>query len=157
MSMAFATANTAPKTHRGWAFALSFIAIANFGCSQSNQDTKEAHLKRANEYFLADEYQTAEKEYGDVLRFAAEDPMALRQLGIIYYDQGKILQAHQLLKKSAELEPDNFDVQLKLGQTLLVIRDYQQARAAALLALEKQPGRELPLMLLADSAVASGE
>ena len=60
----------------------------------------------------------AEKEYQDILQFAPNDPMAVRQLGIIYYDQGQIRQAYPLLKQSAELRPDDLEVQLKLGHAL---------------------------------------
>ena len=70
----------------------------------------------------------AEKGYREVLRLRPDDPVAQRQLGIIYFDQGQLQQAYPLLKKSAELEPDNIDVQLKLAQAYFIGRDYQKAR-----------------------------
>ena len=55
------------------------------------------------------------------------------------------LRAHSLfvplLQKAVELQPDDADVQLKLGQILFMQRDAQQGREAALCSLEKKPGR----------------
>ena len=79
-------------------------------------------------------------------------PAALRQLGIIYLDQGQIPQAYLALKKSSELQPDDTEIQLKLGQTLLALGEFTQARDAAVQVLEKQPGQEQALLLLVDAS-----
>jgi tetratricopeptide (TPR) repeat protein len=142
--------STVLERYRLLIFALSLVAIASSGCSKQ-RDSKEAHLSRANDYFAAEQYGNAEKEYRDVLRFAPPDPVALRQLGIIYQDQGQLPQAYPLLKKSAELLPDDLEVQFRLGEIFLLLRDYKQARDAASRILEKQPGHEKALVLLADA------
>src|SRR5215510_11938415 len=80
---------------RQLALALPLVAVVSFGCAKE-QDNKEQHLSRANDYFAAEQYDKAEKEYRDVLRLAPADPVAERQLGIIYYDQGQLLQAFPL-------------------------------------------------------------
>src|SRR5262249_15674380 len=67
-------------------------------------------------------------------------------------DQGQILQAYSLLKKAAELQPEDLELQLKLGTTLLSGGEQAQARDAALQVLEKQPGQEESLLLLADAS-----
>ena len=131
--------------------ALPLAAIASFGCAKE-QDSKEQHLSRANDYLAAQQYDKAEKEYRDVLRLAPEDPAALRQLGIIYVDQGQILQAYPLLKKSAELQPDDPEIQVKLAATFLSIGAYAEARDAAQQVLDKQPGNEQALLLLVDAS-----
>src|SRR5262249_21012380 len=74
------------------------------------------------------------------------------QLGIIYSDQGQIVQAYPLLKKSVELQPDDPEIQLKLGMILYWLRDYTQARNIASQVLEKQPGNDQALLLLADAS-----
>ena len=94
----------------------------------------------------------AEKGYREVLRLRPDDPVAQRQLGIIYFDQGQLQQAYPLLKKSAELEPDNVDVQLKLAHTYFTGRDYQKARESARQILEKKPGHQEALLLMVDTA-----
>ena len=106
------------------ALMLSFVAIAIFGCAKED-DTQEQHLSRANGYLAAEQYYKAEKEYREVLRIAPTDPVAQRQLGIIYLDQGQLPQAYPLLKKAAELKPDDLEVQLKLGQALLSLARIQ--------------------------------
>ena len=132
-------------------FAFFLLAVATSGCSKQ-EDSKETRLSRANDYVAAGQYDKAEKEYGDVLRLAPDDPVALRQLAILYQDQGQLPQAFQLLQKAADLHPDDADLQLKLGQSLFVQGHYEQARDAALGVLEKAPGREEALVLLANTA-----
>lgn len=131
--------------------ALSLVAVVSAGCSKQ-ADTKEQHLTRANEAFAAEQYVKAEKEYRDVLRLQADDPVAQRQLGIIYFDQAQLRQAYPFLKKTSELEPDNLDVQLKLALSHFSVRDYQNARELARQILEKKPGQQEALMLMVDTA-----
>src|SRR6266545_68887 len=83
--------------YRQLIFALSLVAVASAGCSKK-EPTKDQLLSQAKEAFAADQYDKAEKAYRDVLRLAPDDPVALRQLGIIYHDQGQLLQAYSLLK-----------------------------------------------------------
>jgi tetratricopeptide (TPR) repeat protein len=137
--------------YRQLMFALALVAIASAGCSQK-EPTKDERLSQAKDAFAANQYDKAEKAYRDVLRLAPDDPAALRQLGFIYHDQGQILQAYPLLKKAAELQPEDLELQLKLGTTLLSGGDQAQARDAALQVLEKQPGQEEALLLLADAS-----
>jgi tetratricopeptide (TPR) repeat protein len=132
-------------------FALSVLAIAAAGCSKQD-DSKEARLNRAKEAFAAGQYSKAETEYREVLRLAPSDAVAMRELGIIYFDQGQLRQAYPLLQQSAEKTPDDWELQLKLGLTYLGGGDRKQAREAALRILDKQPGHEDALLLLVDSA-----
>src|ERR1700704_2402642 len=100
--------------HRQLIFALSLVVVASAGCSKE-EPSKDQLLSRAKEAFAAEQYDKAQKEYQDILQLAPNDPTAVRQLGIIYFDQGQIRQAYPLLKQSAELRPDDLDVQLKLA------------------------------------------
>src|SRR5262245_19865778 len=135
----------------GLVFVLPLLAFASFGCAKQ-EETAEQHLARANEYFAAQQYDKAEKEYRDVLRLAPDDPAALRQLGTIYLDQGQVLQAYPLFKKLSELQPDDPDSQLKLGLIFFSLGGSTEARDAALQVLDKEPGQERALLLLADAA-----
>src|SRR5262249_3369547 len=122
-------------------FALCLAGGANAGCSKDDP-TKEELLSRADAAFAAGQWDKAEMDYRKVLSRAPEDLAALRQLGIIYVDQGQIMQAYPLLKKGAELQPDDPEIQLKLGLIYLAGRDYTQVRDAASQVLEKQPDNE---------------
>src|SRR6516162_5805116 len=86
--------------------ALALTAVVNASCSKQGS-SKEATLSRANDAFAAGRYVEAEKDYREVLRLSPDDPVAVRQLGIIYEDQGQHLAAYPQLKKAAELEPGN--------------------------------------------------
>jgi tetratricopeptide (TPR) repeat protein len=132
-------------------FSLSLLAFVNAGCSKS-EPTKDELVSRANAAFAADQFDQAEKEYREVLRTNAEDPTALRQLGIIYFNQGQLPQAYPLLKKAVELRPEDPEAQLKYGVLLLSLREFAQARDAALEVLEMEPGRQEALLVLADAS-----
>ena len=149
--MTFQIRGTTFSRIRRLALALPLVAVASFGCTKE-QDSKEQHLSRANDYLAAGQYDKAEKEYRDVLRLAPEDPAALRQLGSIYLDQGQTLQAYPLLKKSSELQPDDPEIQVKLAAAFLSVGAYTEARDAAQQVLDKQPGNEQALLLLVDAS-----
>src|SRR5215813_157841 len=163
MSMITTTAPTcatsmAPKIatigfkYKGLIFGLCLAALTSAGCAK-DEPTKEELLSRADAAFAAGQWDKAEMDYRKVLSRAPEDLAALRQLGIIYVDQGQIIQAYPLLKKGAELQPDDPEIQLKLGATFLSGRDYTQARGAASQILEKQPDNEQALLLLANTSL----
>src|SRR6516165_8458536 len=132
-------------------FVICLAALATAGCSK-DEPTKEELLSRAEAAFAAGQWDKAEMDYRKVLSIAPEDPAALRQLGMIYVDQGQIVQAYSLLKKGAELQPDDPEIQLKLGAIFLSGRGYTQARDAASQILEKQPDNDQALLLLADAS-----
>jgi len=137
-------------------FALCLAALTSAGCSK-DEPTKEELLSRAEAAFAAGQYDKAKMDYRKVLALAPEDQAALRQLGIIYLDQGQIVQAYPLLKKGADLQPDDPEIQLKLGQIYLAGRDYTQARDAASQILDKQPDNEQALLLFADASRSTGD
>jgi len=136
--------------------ALGLLAVTTAACSQDEQ-TKDQRLSRANNYFLAEQYEKAEAEYRNVLRATPTDraePMAVGRLGIIYFEEGRLRKGFPLLKKAAEVQPDNLEVQVKLGLAYLSGQAYKEARDTALQILEKQPGHQDALLLLARTAVA---
>src|SRR5262249_3605923 len=132
-------------------FALCLTAVTSAGCSK-DEPSKDELMSRAEAAFAARQWDQAEMDYRKVLSLVPEDLAALRQLGMIYLDQGQIVQAYPLLKKGAELQPEDPEIQLKLGQIYLAGRDYTQARDAAAQVLEKQPGNGQALLLLADAS-----
>src|SRR5262249_41357701 len=96
--------------YKGLIFGLCLAALTSAGCSQ-DEPTKDELLSRAEAAFAAGRYDKAEMDYRKVLSRAPEDLAALRQLGSIYVDQGQIMQAYPLLKKGADLQPDDPDIQ----------------------------------------------
>src|SRR5215831_4242420 len=90
--------------HMRLALALCLTALMSAGCSK-DEPTKDQLLSRADAAVAAGQYDKAEKDYREVLRLAPEEPTALRQLGIFYYDQSQLRQAYPLLKTAADLQP----------------------------------------------------
>ena len=95
----------------------------------------------------------AEQEYREVLRVAPSDSVAQRQLGLLYFEQGQIRQALPLLKRAADAEPDNLELKSKLVRSYLAASEFQLARDLAQQIIEKQPGQDEAMMLLADAGV----
>jgi tetratricopeptide (TPR) repeat protein len=141
---------------RSLIFALSLVSLVSFGCSKPVA-TSDQILSRANDALAAEQYDIAEKNYREVLRLTPADPVALRQLGIIYLDQGKLIQAYPLLKQATELRPEDLELHLKLAEAGVAFRQLTEARDLALQVLDKKPGDEAALLVLSDTAVAPDE
>src|SRR5690349_9470095 len=131
--------------------ALSVAGLAT-GCSQKTETAQE-HLSKANIAFEKDQLVDAEHEYREALRLAPSDAVAQRQLGLLYFEQGQIRQALPLLKRAADSEPDNWDLKTKLVRSYLVGNESQLARDLAQQIIEKQPGQDEAMMLVADAGI----
>lgn len=127
---------------------LALLLVA--GCSKESR--KARYLERANRYFQAGAIDKAEIEYANVLRLDPANQRAVRQLGLIYFDQGKPGKAYPLLKRAEDLKPDDFEVRLKLASLYLAGRKFNEAQAEAEYILQQAPGHDEALVLLADSA-----
>src|SRR5882724_8764961 len=80
---------------------------------------KARHLSRADKYYAAGQYAKAEIEYLNVIQADAANAHAFARLGSIYYDEGRSTRAFAFLKKASELNPNDMNVQLKLGTIYL--------------------------------------
>lgn len=134
----------------------AFLSALIGGCSKSDEPNATesgiaALLARAESNLAANNWFTAEKDYRTVLRMAHTHAVASRRLGLLYVEQGQFPLAYPLLKQALEAHPDDPEILLKLGTIFQLSRDHKQARAAALKVLEKQPGREEALVLIADT------
>jgi tetratricopeptide (TPR) repeat protein len=130
------------------AAALALIPVA--GCTQEAK-TKRT-LSRADNYFKAGEYEKAKIEYLNVMKGDPQNKVAIRQLGLIWTEQGSPLRAGPYLVKTRELEPANLDVRLKLAQALAALGQAADARKEALAILEKRPGQEDAIVILMDTS-----
>ena len=107
------------------------------------KDMPQQHLSKANVAFEKAQFVEAEHEYREVLRLAPSDAVAQRQLGLLYFEQGQIRQAFPLLKRAADAEPDNLEVETKLVRSYLAAGEFQRAYDLAQKTIEKErgPGR----------------
>jgi tetratricopeptide (TPR) repeat protein len=146
----------AALAHRRALACVLLLSMLAVGCSkqdESSQVDKQALLTRAQNNYAANDLLAAERDYRAVLRTSQDDPVALRQLGLLYVEQGQLPLAVPFLKQAAERQPDDLEVQKKIGTVYLMSRDFPRAREAALKVIEKEPGQEDALILLADTSV----
>jgi tetratricopeptide (TPR) repeat protein len=135
--------------------ALCFLLLA-FLCSGCTKEAKKnRHLANANRDFAAGQYEKAEIEYRIVLQADPANATAISQLGVIYHEQGRFPQALGFLKKATELTPDNSDLRLKLCLTELSLGALKDARTNAMLVLQKQPGQDDALLVLAETTFST--
>jgi len=135
--------------------ALCFLLLP-FLCSGCTKQAKKIrHLASAKLDFAAGKYEKAEIEYRNVLQADPGNATAIAQLGLIYHEQGRLPQALGYLKKATELTPDNSDLRLKLCLTELSLGDLRNARTNAMLVLQKQPGQEDALLVLAQATFST--
>jgi tetratricopeptide (TPR) repeat protein len=134
---------------------LSLVAAAGGGCTKAAR-VKRA-VERADHYYQAGDYSTAEAAYGNACRMAyPPDPVALRQLGLVYAKEGRPGPAFALLLKAATNEPGNAEIQVELASILPMVGRFADAEEAARQALKLLPGNEKALVALCD-AVRSTE
>ena len=105
---------------------------------------------RAEDEYARGFYDLAEEEYRAALQLAP-DPKAISELGILYSEEGRTLEAFPYLEKAAELGPERVKVRVRLGLANLALNAPKAARASAQRALADDPVSEEALVLLVDS------
>src|SRR6516162_1076062 len=115
---------------------LCSAALLFSGCSREAKTS--SHLKRANVQLKAGDYDRAEIEYLNVLRLDSTNFTALRGLGMMAYDQGRLPRAYALLSAAQKAAPDDFDIRLKLALIFLAGGKQKEARSEAVSLVEKQ-------------------
>jgi len=134
------------------AFAILCFAT---GCSRSAK--VERHLARGQKFFQAEEYSKAEIEFLNVIRLQQTNTIALRDLGLIYYQQGRWLRSHAFLQKANEVSPGSDEVRLRLAAILIGLGSLKDARTHAEAILAHDPANEEALLLFAETAASTNE
>ena len=120
-------------------------AIEEFNKALSNYlyDTPEMALyNMAWAYYSKKDYKTALAKYQEALNI---NPMTIlrpqieKNMGLIFFDQNKNLEAIGHFKKSLELDPSLFDAQFLLGQCYLKIKDNKNAKKAFQSVIQLSP------------------
>jgi len=127
--------------------AAAILTIAIAGCS-GHSAKAIYHERRADNFFKSGEFDKAEVEYMNVLRNDSENAHAIGQLGIIYYDEGRLQRAAPFLFKAVQLDTNNIELHTKLGFIYQTVGKLKEARGEAEFVLQHQPGdAEAPLLL----------
>ena len=135
--------------------AAILVACIAFGCSSERK--KIGFLKRANRYFESGEFDKAKIEYLNIVKIDPRNATAIRQLGIIWYEQGAPLNAAPFLLAARDLIPDDLEVRLKLAFIDLAVGQFADARKEALAILDRSPAHSQALLLLVDSSRSQRE
>lgn len=125
------------------------------GCSKAAK--KARVLAQADRDFQSQKYDKAEIEYLNALRIPPLSAMAVRQVGIIYFEQNRLSEAYPFLLQARGLEPENIEVRVRLGSIYLLQGKFKEAREEAMGVLTKERGNEKALLLLASSATNASE
>jgi len=129
-----------------------------FGCAGcTKQMRKRRYLARAEQDFRAERYDRAEVEYAAALAIPPLDPKVAARLGVVYFTEGKLQQAYALLRRAADLLPDDVELADRLAQTCLGLKRVAEAREHALRILARNPQDPQALLLLAESSVNAGQ
>ncbi len=137
-----------------WVFYAAVLLMA--GCSRGKSGG-EAHLRNAEKYFSANDYESAEVEYKNALREAPVRLIALRRLGTIWEARGSAYQAGIYFRQAKKIAPRDVEARLGLARTWLTLRNPAAARAEALEILAMDPSNGDALVVLAKSSFSEPE
>jgi len=126
--------------------ALISAILLGSGCTKEIR--KNRLLARSQSDFDAGSYDKAEVEYNGARQLAPLDSVAIRQLGILYYNEGRLTHAYAFLKKAVELDQKDMQAQLNLGQAAFSLGAIKEARTAAKVVLASEPSNEEAILLL---------
>ncbi len=139
-----------------WAGLMVLLALAMVGCSKASRAA--TRLEKANQFYEAGDYDKAELEYMNVLRVDRTNFVALRNFGLLSFEQTDFLRARFLLEQADKVKGDDPLVRLRLGQLQLAADDGRSSNALHLLArtnaqfvLSREPQNEQALLLLVNS------
>ena len=130
--------------------AISLVAAPIAGCHLPGE--KSRVMERADRYFKAGEYDKAKIEYLNVLRLDRTNRIAIKQLGIIWFEEGAPLRAFPFLRATRDLDPSDFNNRTKLASATLMLGEVDGARKEALTILQQSPGQGEALVVLGDSS-----
>jgi tetratricopeptide (TPR) repeat protein len=137
-----------PPFHAPVVLALALSLVLSAGCSKASKARRR--LASADRAFQAQKYDDAEIEYASVLRLSPRNPVAFRQLGLIYFAEGRPLIAFDALKVALKLDPNNTDVQLKLAELYGNRGDLKTGLGLLGSVLQTDPGNARALTLLVE-------
>src|SRR5208282_6332504 len=146
--------NTRKITHLITMLAVVMLAaIAGAGCTAKMKASY--HLRRANSYFNSGQYDHAAIEYKSVLRNNQQNAQAWSRLGVIYFEQGRLGEAAQILERAQQLAATNLEVRLKLGTIYLGAGKLKEARDEAGYILDKNLRDAQAPILLAEATATN--
>jgi tetratricopeptide (TPR) repeat protein len=125
---------------------------------QFSPDGKKSRLiSRAEAYFKQGDYDKARIEYLNLLRLEPKHSLAIQRLGVIWFENGAVLQAFPYLRAARELAPENLEVAIKYASALIVAGRTTDARKELTSILRRNPQHGDALLLLIEIATTDAD
>lgn len=134
----------------GFALALALVA----GCSTDPERAKQEYLASGDRYVEQKKYHEAIVQYRNALQQDARFGDARLKLARAYEQIGDTPNARREYVRAADALPGSVEAQVKAGSSLLLSRQFEDARTRAENALKLDP-RNLDAQLLLGNALAS--
>ncbi|EON74811.1 hypothetical protein ADIS_4712 [Lunatimonas lonarensis] len=110
-------------------------------------DVKSLHL-RARAYEELEDYQKAKEDYRMILKYQPTYAQAYAGLGKIAWKEDNLPEAEKLLLKAAMHDPEDYDILVLLGRTMIKNQRFKSAEEFLQLAIEREPERPQPYFYL---------
>lgn len=127
---------------------LAVLALLGTGCSPEGK--KNSLRKAADAHYETGAFDAAEVEYLNLLKLDPQNGHAVGRLGLIYTAQGRTSRAIPHLMRGYEMQPNDLDIRLKVGQLYIASGKPAEARTEANFILDRNPSDpEAPSLLAA--------
>ncbi len=131
--------------------ALALLLAACTACSGDPNVTKQKYLESGNRYFEQKKFREAIVEYRNAIKIDPRFGEARLKLAASYLQTGDPVNGLREQVRAADLLPDNVDAQVDAGNLLLLAGRFEDAKARATQALEKQPANVRAQVLLGNT------
>lgn len=127
------------------------------GCSRDPNVRKQKYLESGKRYMEKGKYPEASIQFSNALQVDPKYADAHYQLALAQVKVGAWQNAYRELRRTVDLQPDNLQAQLDLGNLLVAGRDLDGAQKIAELVNTKDPKSIDAQVLLANVAAAQGK
>ena len=134
-------------------FCFLVAALAVTACSSDPIATRDAHLKRGDDYMSTHKVAEAIVEYKLAVQADPKSGPARLKLGEAYIEQRDALRAYREMILAADLMPDDVSVQLKAGEILLRVGRFDDAKGRAEKVLAIDP-KNVDAIIIRGNALA---
>lgn len=136
--------------------ALFLFAFSVSGCHRDPNVRKQKFLEQGDRDYDKGEYASALISYGRAVQVDPRFPDAHYKLALTHLKMASWAFAYQELRRTLDLQPDNWDAQLRLGQIELAGGKRQEAKDRALLILKNNPAHVEAQTLLSQADTTLG-
>src|SRR6516164_4075972 len=151
------TTRMVPALNSALYLSLLFLAsLVAVGCHRDPNVQKQKFLQQGNQAFDKGDYSAASIYFSRAIQVDPRFVDAHFRLAQTYSKMGSWPSAYQELRRTVELQPDNWQAQLELGQIELAGGRRQDAKDRALAILKSVPTNSDAQILLSNADLGLG-